>query len=122
MMIEKIQSAHESSQEYEETPGDLAVEEVRPKLKRPPKYAVILLNDDYTTMEFVVEVLHRFFSKKGEEAVQIMLRVHQEGRGVAGVYTYEIAETKVYQVHDHARAHGFPLKCIIEEESEDKSG
>lgn len=115
MMIEKIQSAYES----EENQGDLAVEEARPKLKRPPKYAVILLNDDYTTMEFVVEVLHRFFGKVGEEAVQIMLRVHQEGRGVAGVYTYEIAETKVHQVHDHARAHGFPLKCIIEEESDE---
>lgn len=94
--------------------GAVAVEESRPKLKEPPQYAVVLLNDDYTTMEFVVEVLQRFFHKTTEQAVEIMLRVHQEGRGVAGIYTYEIAETKVAQVHEHAKSAGFPLKCILE--------
>lgn len=110
-MIEKIQSAHKT----EESQGDVAVEEGRPRLKQPPRYAVILLNDDYTTMEFVLDVLRQFFGKSDDQAMQIMLRVHEQGRGVAGVYTYEIAETKVFQVHEHARNEGFPLKCILEE-------
>jgi ATP-dependent Clp protease adaptor protein ClpS len=95
--------------------GDVALEEdVRDELQQPPKYAVVLLNDDYTTMEFVVEVLQRFFKKTGEEALQIMLRVHQEGRGVAGVYSHDIAETKVFQVHQLAKSRGYPLHCVIE--------
>jgi ATP-dependent Clp protease adaptor protein ClpS len=94
---------------------DVALEEdVRDELQQPPKYAVVLLNDDYTTMEFVVEVLQRFFKKTGEEAMQIMLRVHQEGRGVAGVYSHDIAETKVFQVHQLAKSRGYPLHCVIE--------
>lgn len=95
--------------------GGVAVEEAQPKLKEPKHYAVLLHNDDYTTMEFVTEILQRFFHKKGEEAVQIMLKVHQEGKGVAGIYTYQIAETKVAQVQEYARSKGFPLKCTIED-------
>lgn len=97
--------------------GDVAVEEQRPeqpKLKEPPRYAVILHNDDFTTFEFVVDVLQRFFHKTSDEAARITLRVHHEGRGVAGIYGYQIAETKVMQVCEYARTHGFPLKCTAE--------
>ncbi len=90
-----------------EAEGDTDVQE-------PPQYAVVLLNDDYTTMEFVIEVLIRFFHKSKVEANQIMLRVHKEGRGVAGVYSFEIAETKATQVHDYAQSSGFPLRCAVE--------
>jgi ATP-dependent Clp protease adaptor protein ClpS len=92
----------------------VAVQEGKPKLKEPPKYAVLLHNDDYTTMEFVVEVLQRFFRKSGEEAMEIMLKVHNDGRGVAGIYSFEIAETKAAQVQELAKSRGFPLKCTIE--------
>ena len=92
----------------------VAVEEALPKLKEPKHYAVLLHNDDYTTMEFVTEILQRFFHKTGEDAVRIMLKVHQEGKGVAGIYTYQIAETKVAQVQEYARSKGFPLKCTME--------
>jgi ATP-dependent Clp protease adaptor protein ClpS len=94
--------------------GGVAVQEADPKLKEPQHYAVLLHNDDYTTMEFVTEVLQRYFHKNGEEAVQIMLKVHQQGKGVAGLYTYQIAETKVVQVHAYAETKGFPLKCTLE--------
>ena len=94
--------------------GGVAVESSKPKLAQPPKFAVILLNDDYTTMEFVMEVLQRYFGKSEEEAVQIMLRVHHQGRGVAGVYSRDIAETKAAQVEQAAQARGFPLKCLVE--------
>lgn len=86
-----------------------------PKLKQPPRFAVLLHNDDYTTMEFVVEILQRYFHREGEEAVRIMLAVHRQGKGVAGTYTRDIAETKVSQVQEYARSRGFPLKCTIEE-------
>ena len=82
----------------------------------PPMYKVMLLNDDYTTMEFVVEVLIYVFQKSSEEAIQIMLNVHRIGIGVCGLYPYEIAETKVDTVEDLARENGFPLKCIMERE------
>lgn len=95
----------------------VAVEESKPRLKEPPKYAVVLHNDDYTTMEFVVEILQRYFHRTIEEATRVMLSVHQQGKGVAGVYGYEIAETKAAQVEDHARSRGFPLKCTVEETS-----
>lgn len=98
----------------EEAEGDVIVQESKPKLKEPPRFAVLLHNDDYTTMEFVVEVLKRYFHKQDEEAVQIMLQIHQKGKGVAGVYSHEIAETKVMQVHEYARTKGFPLLCSIE--------
>jgi ATP-dependent Clp protease adaptor protein ClpS len=79
-------------------------------------YKVLLHNDDYTTMEFVVEVLMLVFNKPPEEAVEIMLNVHQKGIGICGVYTYEVSETKVNTVQDLARQNGFPLKCTMEEE------
>ncbi len=86
----------------------------KPKAKKPSMYKVIMLNDDYTPMEFVVMILERFFTKSHEEATQIMLHVHQKGVGVCGVYTYEIAETKVTQVMDLARQHQHPLQCTLE--------
>lgn len=110
-MVHQEESPNESG---DESGSDVAVEEGRPKLKEPPKYAVLLHNDDYTTMEFVIEVLQRFFNKQGEEAVQITLRVHQQGKGVAGIYSREIAETKAMQVNEAARSRGFPLKCTAE--------
>jgi ATP-dependent Clp protease adaptor protein ClpS len=90
------------------------VTKTRPKTQKPPMYKVLLLNDDYTPMEFVVHVLERFFSKPREEATRIMLHVHQKGVGLCGVYTYEVAETKVTQVIDFARQHQHPLQCTME--------
>jgi ATP-dependent Clp protease adaptor protein ClpS len=106
--------SHHPEEQYDSSEGGAAVLEGRPRLKEPPQYAVLLHNDDYTTMEFVVEVLQKFFRKTGEQAMQIMLQVHQQGSGVAGVYHLEIAETKVSQVHDYAQSHGYPLKCSLE--------
>lgn len=90
------------------------VTKTRPKTQKPPMYKVLLLNDDYTPMEFVVHVLERFFNKPREEATRIMLHVHQKGVGICGVFTYEIAETKVTQVTDFARQHQHPLQCTME--------
>jgi ATP-dependent Clp protease adaptor protein ClpS len=92
------------------------VTKTRPKTKRPSLYKVLLLNDDYTPMEFVVYVLERFFNKQREEATRIMLHVHQKGVGICGVYTYEVAETKVTQVMNFARQHQHPLQCTMEKE------
>ncbi|MDP2700101.1 ATP-dependent Clp protease adapter ClpS [Thalassospira sp.] len=92
------------------------VTKTRPKTKKPAMYKVLLLNDDYTPMEFVVHVLERFFSKGHEEATEIMLQVHRKGVGICGVFTYEIAETKVNQVMDLARQNQHPLQCTIEKE------
>ncbi|MEW6259335.1 MAG: ATP-dependent Clp protease adapter ClpS [Thermodesulfobacteriota bacterium] len=86
------------------------------QLTEPPLYKVILLNDDYTTMEFVVDILMSVFQKTIEEAITIMLAVHRQGSGVAGIYPYEIAETKVDTVHTLARENGFPLRCTLEPE------
>ena len=86
------------------------------KTKKPPLYKCILLNDDYTPMEFVVEILKQIFHKAQAEATQIMLHVHQNGMGVAGVYPYEIAETKIHTVEELARENQFPLKCVMEKE------
>lgn len=95
-------------------------EEVIPEsteeIDEPPMYRVLLHNDDYTTMEFVVEILILVFGKSPEEAVDIMLNVHQKGVGICGVYTYEVSETKVNTVHDLAKQQGFPLKCSMEKE------
>ena len=88
----------------------------RTRTKKPSMYKVLMLNDDYTPMEFVVHVLERFFSKNREEATRIMLHVHQRGVGVCGVFTYEVAETKVMQVMDLARKHQHPLQCTLEKE------
>jgi ATP-dependent Clp protease adaptor protein ClpS len=92
------------------------VTKTRSKTQKPAMYKVLLLNDDYTPMEFVVDVLERFFSKQNEEAIQIMLPVHQKGVGVCGIYTYEIAETKVTQVVDYARKNQHPLQCTLEKD------
>jgi ATP-dependent Clp protease adaptor protein ClpS len=94
----------------------LAVAETKPKLQRPKMYKVILLNDDYTPMEFVVMVLERFFRKRREDAVRIMLHVHQKGMGVCGVYTREVAETKVREVMEFSRENQHPLQCTMEPE------
>ena len=88
----------------------------RPKTKKPSMYRVLLLNDDFTPMDFVVHVLERFFSKTQQEATEIMMQVHRKGVGVCGVYTYEVAETKVNLVMDHARRHEHPLQCTLEKE------
>jgi ATP-dependent Clp protease adaptor protein ClpS len=92
------------------------VTRTRPKTKKPNLYRVLLLNDDYTPMEFVVLVLEKYFNKGREEATRIMLLVHHKGVGVCGVYTYEVAETKVTQVMDFSRQHGHPLQCTMEKE------
>ena len=99
----------------EERESGLAVQEARPKLRRPPLFKVRLLNDDYTPMEFVVQVLETFFAMTREKATQIMLHVHTRGVGVCGVYTRDIAETKVIQVNDFSRSHQHPLMCTMEE-------
>ncbi len=88
----------------------------RPKTRKPAMYKVLMLNDDYTPMEFVVHVLERFFQKSREEATRIMLHVHRRGVGVCGVFTYEVAETKVTQVMDLARQNQHPLQCTIEKD------
>jgi len=95
--------------------GGLAVEPAKPKLKRPPMYKVILLNDDYTPMEFVVHVLEHFFHMDREKATRVMLHVHTQGVGVCGIFTREIAETKVNQVNEFSRANQHPLLCDMEE-------
>jgi ATP-dependent Clp protease adaptor protein ClpS len=99
----------------EERETGLTVQEARPKLRRPPLFKVLLLNDDYTPMEFVVLVLETFFAMNREKATQVMLHVHTRGVGVCGVYTRDIAETKVEQVNDFSRTHQHPLMCTMEE-------
>jgi len=93
----------------------LVVEEAQPQVKKPPLYQVVLLNDDYTPMEFVVDVLERIFALDRMRATRIMLEVHTRGKGVCGVFTYEIAETKVAQVMTYSRQHQHPLLCTMEE-------
>ena len=93
----------------------VVVEEARPQVKQPPLYQVVLLNDDYTPMEFVVDVLEKFFALNRPAATRIMLEVHTKGKGVCGVFTYEIAETKVAQVTTYARDNQHPLMCTLEE-------
>ncbi len=94
--------------------GNVAVEKARPKLKRPPLYKVVLLNDDFTPMDFVVEILEVFFSMPRDKATRIMLQVHTQGKGICGRYTREIAETKVHQVNTFARDNQHPLMCAME--------
>ncbi|HNW83512.1 MAG TPA: ATP-dependent Clp protease adapter ClpS [bacterium] len=86
------------------------------RIKRPSMYKVIMLNDNYTTMEFVVDILKKIFDKTAVEATEIMLTVHNDGKGIAGIYCYDIAITKSTQVRNEAKKSGFPLKCIIEKE------
>jgi ATP-dependent Clp protease adaptor protein ClpS len=93
---------------------DIVVQEAKPKLKRPPLYQVVLLNDDYTPMEFVVHVLEVFFSMDRVLATRVMLQVHTQGKGICGTYSREIAETKVAQVNNYARENQHPLLCTME--------
>ena len=95
-------------------PGTAVITKTKPQTKRPNLYRVLILNDDYTPMEFVVHVLERFFNKDHEAATRIMLHVHHHGIGECGIYTYEVAETKVTQVMDFARKHQHPLQCVME--------
>lgn len=96
------------------TDDSLALQEAKPKLKRPPLYKVILLNDDYTPMDFVIHVLQKFFAMNQEKATQIMLHVHTRGMGVCGIFNRDIAETKVAMVNQFSREHQHPLKCTME--------
>jgi ATP-dependent Clp protease adaptor protein ClpS len=102
--------------EYSPELEDEVDSEIRDDVREPPMYRVLLHNDDYTTMDFVVEILMLVFNKSPEEAVNIMLNIHRKGIGLCGVYTYEVSETKVETVHAIAREHGFPLKCTMEKE------
>ena len=95
-------------------PGTAVITKTKPQTKRPNLYRVLILNDDYTPMEFVVHILERFFGKDHEAATRIMLHVHHHGIGECGIYTYEVAETKVTQVMDFARKHQHPLQCVME--------
>jgi len=94
--------------------GDLLLEKQTTQVKPPPMYQVVMLNDDYTPMEFVVHVLQKFFGKNEEEAVRIMLQVHHEGRGICGIYPHDVAATRVAQVLQFARSKQHPLQCVIE--------
>ena len=98
----------------DDDPG-LVVEEAKPKVRKPPLFKVVLLNDDYTPMEFVVELLERIFAMDRTKATRVMLAVHTQGKGVCGIFTYEIAETKVAQVCSFADQHQHPLLCTVEE-------
>jgi len=102
--------------EYSPELEDEVDSEIRDDVREPPMYRVLLHNDDYTTMDFVVEILMLVFNKSPEEAVNIMLNIHRKGIGLCGVYTYEVSETKVETVHAIAREHSFPLKCTMEKE------
>ncbi len=97
--------------------GDVLVEVAPPILQRPPMYAVVLLNDDYTPMDFVIEILQQYFAMNLDQATQVMLTVHYEGKGEAGVYPKDIAETKASQVNHYARSQEHPLLCRIEPKS-----
>ena len=99
----------------------LVLEEIKPKLKKPSLYKVLLLNDDYTPMDFVVGILQGYFLLSHEKSVQIMMNVHQRGKGVCGIYPREVAETKVEQVMCTARDNQHPLQCVMEPDSDDRS-
>jgi ATP-dependent Clp protease adaptor protein ClpS len=107
-------SRHESQNET-----DLGTTtEVRPKTSRPSLYKVLLLNDDFTPMDFVMNILKKFFSKSEGEAQRVMMQVHREGAAIAGIFTHEVAETKVYLVNEFSRRHKYPLKCIMEKDTD----
>ncbi len=110
-----------SRKDQDQRPGDSGsgsdiVTETRPKTKKPSLYKVLLLNDDYTPMEFVVYILESFFNKSQEDATCVMLHVHQKGVGLCGVYTFEVAETKVAQVMNFSQQNDHPLQCTMEQE------
>lgn len=102
--------------DYIPGPGESMAVKPKTKVKRPRRFKVLLHNDDYTTMEFVVQILIAIFNQPSDDAVRIMLDVHKKGIGVCGVFTAEVAETKVTAVHDRARGRGFPLRCSMEPE------
>ena len=104
----------EDDHEEPDYDANVAVEESKPELKRPSMYKVVLLNDDYTPMEFVVEILETFFYMNREKATQVMLTVHTQGKGICGIYTRDVAETKATQVNQYAREHQHPLLAEIE--------
>ena len=115
IILPQVQMAHETDGNDVGNGSDAGIAvRTKPKTKKPAMYQVIMLNDDYTPMEFVILVLERFFSKSSEEATQIMMHVHQKGVGVCGVFTFEVAEMKVQQVMDLARQHQHPLQCTLE--------
>lgn len=116
----RLEQEGDSDSEYDDR-GDLAVQEDKPKLKKPPLYKVVLLNDDYTPMEFVIEVLEGFFSMDREKATQVMLMVHTKGKGVCGVYSRDVAETKAAQVNQYSKQNEHPLLCEIEAAGDDDS-
>ncbi len=100
---------------FKDSDNSIEVEESKPELKKPPLYKVILLNDDFTPMDFVVEILMEFFSMNQEKATQVMLQVHTQGVGVCGTYSKDVAETKVHIVNQYSREHHHPLMCAMEE-------
>ena len=100
---------------FHDNDGGLAVQEAKPKLKKPPLFKVILLNDDFTPMDFVVDVLVNFFAMSEEKATQVMLHVHTRGVGICGVFSLDVAETKVQLVNDYSREYQHPLMCSMEE-------
>ena len=110
-----VNSMGENKDGKDEVEGNIKLA-VKPKTKIPPLYRVLMMNDDYTPMEFVIEVLEKFFQKNREEATQIMLHVHQRGVGVCGVYAYDLAETKAMQVMNYARKYEHPLQVQLEKE------
>lgn len=99
-----------------ESPGTRLLTKTRPKTRKPSMYKVLMLNDDYTPMDFVIHVLTRFFRMSSEQATRVMMHVHQRGVGVCGVFTYEVAETKATQVVDYAQKHNHPLQCTLEKD------
>ncbi len=114
-MIETLSSPNwRLAKEEEHHDGDILLQESEPELKRPPLYKVVLLNDDYTPMEFVVEVLEVFFRMNREQATHVMLTVHTQGKGVCGIFTRDIAESKAAQVNQYSRDNEHPLLCEIE--------
>ena len=110
-----LNSDEENNDDFKNKFSSIVLEE-KPKLKKPPLYKVIMLNDDYTPMEFVIEMLQKYFSKSQEQATEIMLHIHQKGIGICGLYTYEIAESKATQVLDKARKNQHPLQIKLEKE------
>ncbi|MDO4223858.1 MAG: ATP-dependent Clp protease adapter ClpS [Acinetobacter sp.] len=114
MTIYNTSNPYANHRPQQQDDADIAVANARPKMKKPPLYQVVLLNDDFTPMDFVVDVLQHYFALDAEQATEIMLMIHYQGKGIAGVYPKDIAETKAHQVVQHARAEGHPLLCLAE--------
>lgn len=100
---------------FKDSDSNTALQDARPQLKKPPLYKVLLLNDDFTPMDFVVEILTQFFNMSEQRATQVMLQVHTQGAGVCGTYSKDVAETKVHIVNQYSREHHHPLMCTMEE-------